>query len=98
MIDRVSRQNDERFDVSEIQQDIDGKREKIDEKKAEFKALVIRQRNGEISERQVKEKAPGIKAVIDRLESEIARLQNRMEDRLADEPVARQIEDTMKDI
>lgn len=98
MIDRVSRQNDERFDVSEIQQDIDGKREKIDEKKAEFKALVIRQRNGEISERQVKEKAPGIKAVIDRLESEIARLQKRMEDRLADEPVARQIEGTMKDI
>ena len=88
MIDRVSRQNDERFDVSEIQQDIDGKKAKIEEKLAEFKALVIRQRNGEISERQVKEKAPGIKAVIDRLESEIARLEKRKEDRLADEPLA----------
>ena len=59
---------------------------------------MIRQRNGEISERQVKEKAPGIKAVIDRLESEIARLEKRKEDRLADEPVARRMEGTMKDI
>lgn len=98
MIDRTIKQNNERFDVSDIQRELDENQAKIEEKKNEYKALVIRQRNGEISERQVKEKAPDIAREIDRLSAEVTRLKKRKDERLAGETAARRLEGLRKDI